>query len=85
MKLSQGNSESSLVKPTVIEGKNNMKGNASSGVGDKMKASNFIATVLRIGSWEVVPMNFCLIYSSSISMKMKSSCLCYTLGISQGE
>lgn len=68
MKLSQGSSESSSVKPTEIADKNNVKGSAN----DKMKASNFTATLLRIGSWEVLPMNFCLSYSGSISIKMMS-------------
>lgn len=34
-------------------GKKELKGGASSGSTDKLKASNFPASVLRIGTWEV--------------------------------
>lgn len=47
MKLSQGNS------PKVgNQGKKEQKG--SSGTVEKLKASNFPASVLRIGTWEVI-------------------------------
>lgn len=47
MKLSQGNSPKG--------GNQGKKGN--SGTIEKLKASNFPATVLRIGSWEVILMS----------------------------
>ncbi|KAL8493113.1 hypothetical protein ACS0TY_024358 [Phlomoides rotata] len=52
MKLSHGSSESSSGKPTEIADKKNVKGSVSSSANDRMKASSFNATLLRIGSWE---------------------------------
>lgn len=48
MRLSQGNN--SKAGATV---KKEQKGGASTSSNDKLKASNFPATILRIGTWEV--------------------------------
>lgn len=48
MKLSQGNAAK-----LETQGKKGYKGSAISGSMDKLKASNFPASILQIGSWEV--------------------------------
>lgn len=48
MKLSQGNAAK-----LETQGKKSHKGSAISGSMDKLKASNFPASILQIGSWEV--------------------------------
>jgi len=40
------------------QGKTEAKGSATSGGTDKLKASNFPASLLRIGSWEVNERSF---------------------------
>lgn len=48
MKLSQGNATE-----LETQGKKSHKGSVISGTMDKLKASNFPASILQIGSWEV--------------------------------
>lgn len=48
MKLSQQNADK-----LTAHNKKDSKGVSVSGVRDKLKASNFPASILRIGSWEV--------------------------------
>lgn len=60
MRLSQNNASS--VAPTPAENstavsKKGTRGAATSGATDKLKASNFSGSLLRIGSWEVITMN----------------------------
>lgn len=40
--------------------KKDMRGSTASSASDKLKASNFPASLLRIGSWEVVLLKLCL-------------------------
>ncbi|KAA8535424.1 hypothetical protein F0562_030435 [Nyssa sinensis] len=57
MRLSQGNASSFNTAPTGnldLQGKNDIKCTAASVTADKLKASNFIASLLRIGRWEYV-------------------------------
>lgn len=58
MKLSQGtcNLATTQSDNLVHETNKDAKSNASSGTTDKMKASNFPASFLRIGRWEVLVM-----------------------------
>jgi len=56
MKLSQGSSSTLGSAPGdhfSSQGKANTKGSGPSGTTDKLKASNFSASLLRIGCWEV--------------------------------
>lgn len=55
MKLSQGSltTASTQKDSSISEVKKESKGAAVSGAGDKLKASNFPASLLKIGSWEV--------------------------------
>lgn len=56
MKLSQGSASSTGAEQSEdfnVEAKKEIKGTALSGPTDKLKASNFPASLLRIGSWEV--------------------------------
>jgi hypothetical protein len=61
MKLSQGTASSAGDEQSEdFSGvaKKEIKGTALSGPADKLKASNFPASLLRIGSWEVSSLNF---------------------------
>jgi hypothetical protein len=61
MKLSQGSASSAGDEQSEdFSGvaKKEIKGTALSGPADKLKASNFPASLLRIGSWEVSSLNF---------------------------
>uniref|UniRef100_A0A5B7BLI1 TRF2/HOY1 PH-like domain-containing protein n=1 Tax=Davidia involucrata TaxID=16924 RepID=A0A5B7BLI1_DAVIN len=55
MRLSQGNASSLDTEPTGnldLRGKEDVKGTTASMTADKLKASNFPASLLRIGRWE---------------------------------
>lgn len=63
MTLSQRKSGSISENTTEITGhgsKKEMRGSTASSASDKLKASNFPASLLRIGSWEVEFLNTCL-------------------------
>lgn len=61
MRLSQNNASSiapsAPENPTAVSNKET-RGAATSVATDKLKASNFSGSLLRIGSWEVITMNF---------------------------
>jgi hypothetical protein len=60
MKLSQGGAPSSGAEQSEdfnVVAKQEITGTAVSGPADKLKASNFPASLLRIGSWEVSSIN----------------------------
>lgn len=66
MRLSQGSSASVSTAPSEASdsgSKKDVKGSTASSANDKLKASNFPASLLRIGSWEVLLLSFYLIYS----------------------
>lgn len=61
MRLSQNNA--SFIAPSAAENSTAVsnretRGAATSVAADKLKASNFPGSLLRIGSWEVIAMNF---------------------------
>lgn len=61
MRLSQANSP----KATATQGKKDQKGTGPSGSSEKLKASNFPASILRIGTWEVYIFFFLFFYKCS--------------------
>lgn len=63
MTLSQRKSSATSENTTEITShgnKKDMRGSIASSASDKLKASNFPASLLRIGSWEVELVNTCL-------------------------
>ena len=68
MRLSQANSPKG-----ASSSKKELKGAAASGSSEKLKASNFPATILRIGTWEIL--ETCFIGLLMISLIL-IACLC---------
>lgn len=70
MRLSQGNASSIDTTPSddfKLGNKKDIKSSAACGAFDKLKASNFPASLLKIGRWEVIVIFFILLYVNCVS------------------
>lgn len=58
MRLSQNNASSTAPENPTSVSNTGTKGASTSVATDKLKASNFSGSLLRIGTWEVIALNF---------------------------